>query len=90
MTTNKYALTHSERGWLLHSVAYMISSIIYGLITLRFLVGIADAEIAYAVLVAPIIFLLSLCLGFASCTAGHYTVRISRGVPYKEDTWSVY
>lgn len=90
MTTNKYALSHSERGWLIHSMAYLISSVIYGLISLKLLTNIADTEIAYGVLVAPIILLFSLCIGFALCTVGHYTLRVSKVALYKEDSWSEY
>ncbi len=90
MTTNKYALSHSERGWLIHSVAYLNASVIYGLISLSLLTDIANTTVAYGIFVAPIIFLFSLCLGFAFCTVGHYTVRVSKATSNKEDACTTY
>lgn len=89
MTTNKYALSRSEYGWLMLSVGFLVSGLIYGLISLQLQSSIRHPDAVYGVLVAPILFLLSLSLGFALSTAGHYLVRVSRPQSTKEGSWPV-
>lgn len=87
MNTNMYALSHSERGWLMVSVAFLLSGIIYGLLIMRLTLPSVSAEIAFGFQVVPIFFLFSLSFGFLLITAGHYAFRQSVRQPGKEGQW---
>lgn len=87
MNTNMYALSHSERGWLMISFAFMLSGIIYSLLILR-MSGTMTSEVAsFGLQVAPILFLFSLSLGFVLLAAGHYVFRLSLRQPAGEEQW---
>lgn len=87
MTTKMYALTHSERGWLMLSLAFLMSGIIYGLLILRLSMTGVSTEAALGLQLVPVIFLFSLSLGFLLVTAGHYAFRFSLSQPAKEGQW---
>lgn len=87
MMTTTYALTHSERGWLMLSVAFLVSGIIYGLLIQRLLVAPVSNDAALGLQVVPIMILFSLSLGFLLVTAGHYAFRVSLRQPAKEGQW---
>lgn len=87
MTTKMYALTHSERGWLMLSLAFLMSGIIYGLLILRLSMAGVSTEAALGLQLVPVIFLFSLSLGFLLVTSGHYAFRLSLSQPAKEGQW---
>lgn len=87
MTTTTYALTHFERGWLMLSMAFLMSGIIYALLILRLTWTLASTDALAGLQLVPVILLFSLSLGFLLVTAGHYALRISLKQPPEEEKW---
>jgi uncharacterized membrane protein len=87
MNTNTFALSHSERGWLMLSVAFLMSGIVYGLIISRLTMVSMAEDSLLGLQMAPVLFLFSLSIGFMLVTTGHYVFRQSLRQPAKEEQW---
>jgi len=77
MTINTYALSRTERVWLLFGVTLLVSAAFYGSLAARAVRAMLRPELALFLLDFPVLLLISLCAGFFLSAAGHYVVRIS-------------
>ncbi len=86
MKTSSFALSRAERGWLMVSLAFLSSALIYGWLSHLVIRAYASAGLIWINLVpdVPVLFLLSLSLGFLAATTGHYLYRIAL-VPEKKE-----
>jgi hypothetical protein len=86
MKTSSYALSRAERGWLMVSLAFLSSALICGWLLRLVIRAYASAGLVWVHLVTdvPVLFLLSLSLGFLAATTGHYLYRIVL-VPEKKE-----
>jgi hypothetical protein len=87
MNSNMYALSHSERGWLMLSIAFLISGVIYGTIIQRLSQAATPVEMVTGLQLVPTLLLFSLSFGFVLATGGHYVFRVSLRQPAKEEQW---
>lgn len=84
MNTSLYALTHSERCWLIYSVAFLLSSAFYGSLAGRVVSAMSRPDISMILRDCPALLLISLSAGFFFTTVGHYAIRQSLIIAQKE------
>ena len=77
MTTNSYALSRTERVWLLFSVTLLVSAAFYGGLAYRVVSVMNRPELTTCLLDFPVLLLISLSIGFFSIAAGLYVCRQS-------------
>ncbi|HGA3141886.1 TPA: hypothetical protein ACIR59_004200 [Enterobacter hormaechei] len=77
MTTNSYALSRTERVWLLISVTLLVSAAFYGGLACRVVSVMNRPELTTCLLDFPVLLLISLSIGFFSIAAGLYVCRQS-------------
>ncbi|WP_096149293.1 hypothetical protein [Enterobacter hormaechei] len=77
MTTNSYALSRTERVWLLFSVTLLVSAAFYGGLAHRVVSVMNRPELTTCLLDFPVLLLISLSIGFFSIAAGLYVCRQS-------------
>ncbi|EMZ1285189.1 hypothetical protein ABC521_004228 [Salmonella enterica] len=77
MTTYTYALSRTERVWLLFSVTLLVSATFYGFLAGRLAGALSKPELSTYLLDLPVLLMISLSTGFMACGAGHYAVRVS-------------
>lgn len=75
MTTNSYALSRTERVWLLFSVTLLVSAAFYGGLAHRVVSVMNRPELTTCLLDFPVLLLISLSIGFFSIAAGLYVCR---------------
>ncbi|EOZ9285801.1 TPA: hypothetical protein N5O03_003958 [Enterobacter hormaechei subsp. xiangfangensis] len=75
MTTNTYALSRTERVWLLFSVTLLVSAAFYGGLANRVVSVMNRPELTTCLLDFPVLLLISLSIGFFSIVAGLYVCR---------------
>ncbi|EEE0771355.1 hypothetical protein ACRPLT_004419 [Citrobacter freundii] len=81
MITYTYALSRTERVWLLFSITLLVSATIYGFLAARLSGGLSKTELSVYLQDMPVLLMISLSTGFMACTAGHYALRISLQKP---------
>lgn len=75
MTTNTYALSRTERAWLLFSVTLLVSAAFYGVLAHR-VVSVMDRPVLTTCLQDfPVLLLISLSIGFLFTVTGLYVCR---------------
>ncbi|EQC4024240.1 MULTISPECIES: hypothetical protein [Enterobacteriaceae] len=75
MTTNTYALSRTERVWLLFSVTLLVSAAFYGVLAHR-VVSVMDRPVLTTCLQDfPVLLLISLSIGFLFTVTGLYVCR---------------
>ena len=75
MTTNPYALSRTERVWLLFSVTLLVSAAFYGVLAHR-VVSVMDRPVLTTCLQDfPVLLLISLSIGFLFTVTGLYVCR---------------
>ncbi|EIQ7172805.1 hypothetical protein LVQ34_003121 [Escherichia coli] len=85
MTPNSYALSRTERVWLLFSVTLLASAAFYGFLAARIVRAMSRPDLATFLQDLPVLLLISLSAGFIMATAGHYALRVSlKGKPLEE------
>lgn len=85
MTTNSYALSRTERVWLLFSVTMLVSASFYGFLAARLLRALSRPDMSTVLQDLPVLLLISLSAGFLLATAGHYALRAAlKDKPSKE------
>lgn len=77
MTTNTYALSRTERVWLLFSVTLLASAASYGFLAARVVRAMSRPELTTYLQDFPVLLLISLSAGFIFCAVGHYALRVS-------------
>jgi len=77
MTTNSYALSRTERVWLLFSVTLFVSAAFYGGLAYRVVSVMNRPELTTCLLDFPVLLLISLSIGFFSTATGLYVCRQS-------------
>ncbi|HHE8494709.1 hypothetical protein [Enterobacter sp. SLBN-59] len=75
MTTNSYALSRTERVWLLFSVTLLVSAAFYGVLAHRVVSVLDRPELTACLQDFPVLLLISLSVGFFSTTTGLYVLR---------------
>lgn len=75
MTTNSYALSRTERVWLLFSVTLLVSAAFYGTLSHRVVSVMARPELTLFLQDFPALLLISLSIGFFFTAAGMYVCR---------------
>lgn len=86
MNTNTYALSRTEQLWLLFSVTFLLCAVCYGLLVANVLRAITRLDLVVFLQDLPVLFLISLSLGFILTATGHYAIRqtfktVTEGVP---------
>lgn len=81
MITYTYALSRTERVWLLFSITLLVSATIYGFLAARLSRELSKPELSVYLQDMPVLLMISLSTGFMACTAGHYVLRISLQKP---------
>lgn len=85
MTTNSYALSRTERVWLLFSVTLLVSASFYGFLAARLLRALSRPDMTTVLQDLPVLLFISLSAGFMLATAGHYALRLAlKDKPAKE------
>ncbi len=64
MTTNSYALSRTERVWLLFSVTLLVSAAFYGVLAHRVVSVMDRPELTTCLQDFPVLLLISLSIGF--------------------------
>jgi len=77
MKNYMYALSRSERGWLVYSTAFLLSAFIYGSLAQLVVKAMAHPEAGMMLRDCPVVLLISLSAGFLFTTVGHYAIRQS-------------
>lgn len=77
MTTNSYALSRTERVWLLFSVTMLVSASFYGFLAARIVRAMSRPDLTILLQDLPVLLLISLSAGFILATAGHYALRVA-------------
>ncbi|EHN8834572.1 hypothetical protein [Leclercia adecarboxylata] len=77
MTTNSYALSRTERVWLLFSVTQLVSAAFYGFLAARIVRAMSRPDLTILLQDLPVLLLISLSAGFMLATAGHYALRVA-------------
>ena len=77
MTTNSYALSRTERVWLLFSVTLLAFAAFYGFLASRIVRAMSRPDLTTFIQDLPVLFFISLSAGFMLATAGHYALRVS-------------
>ena len=75
MTTNSYALSRTERVWLLFSVTLLASAAFYGGLANRMVSVMNRPELTTCLQDFPVLLLISLGIGFFSTATGLYVCR---------------
>ena len=75
MTTNTYALSRTERVWLLFSVTLLVSAAFYGVLANRVVSVMDRPELTICLQDLPVLLLISLSLGFFFTVTGLYVCR---------------
>lgn len=70
MTTNTYALSRTERVWLLFSVTLLVSAAFYGVLAHRVVSVLNRPELTTCLQDFPVLLLISLSIGFYSPSPG--------------------
>lgn len=70
-----YALSRSERGWLVFSIAFLVAAFIYGLLAQIVVSAMPRPETAVYLRDCPVLLLISVSTGLFFTTAGHYAIR---------------
>lgn len=78
MKNYMYALSRSERGWLVFSIAFLVAAFIYGLLAQIVVSAMPRPETAVFLRDCPVLLLLSVSTGFFFTAAGHYCIRQAR------------
>jgi len=73
-----YALSRSERGWLVFSIAFLVAAIIYGSLAQIVVSAMPHPETAIFLRDCPVLLLISVSTGFFFTAAGHYWIRQAR------------
>jgi hypothetical protein len=81
MTTNSYALSRTERVWLLFSVTLLVSAVFYGLLAARVVWALSRPDLTMYLQDFPVLLLISLSGGFIVSAAGHYAMRVALNKP---------
>ncbi|EKQ0626965.1 TPA: hypothetical protein ACHF2V_004310 [Citrobacter farmeri] len=85
MTTYSYALSRTERVWLLFSVTLLASAAFYGFLAARIVRAMSRPDLTTFLQDLPVLLFISLSAGFMLATAGHYALRIAlKAHPLKE------
>ncbi|NTZ41426.1 hypothetical protein EXW94_27975 [Enterobacter sp. JMULE2] len=77
MTTYTYALSRTERVWLLFSVTLLVSAAFYGTFASRIVRALSRPELTTYLQDFPVLLLISLSGGFIVSATGHYALRVS-------------
>lgn len=75
MTPDSYALSRTERVWLLFSVTLLVSAAFYGVLAHRVVSVMDRPELTTCLQDFPVLLLISLSIGFFSTTTGLYVLR---------------
>lgn len=75
MTTNTYALSRTERVWLLFSVTLLVSAAFYGVLAQRVISVLDRPELTTCLQDFPALLLISLSIGFLFTVTGLYICR---------------
>jgi len=75
MENHMYALSRSERGWLVYSTAFLVTAIIYGSLAQFVVSTLSHPESGMVLRDCPVLLLISLSAGFLFTTVGHYAIR---------------
>ncbi|UKJ23726.1 hypothetical protein L6Y89_22885 (plasmid) [Enterobacter mori] len=75
MTTNTYALSRTERVWLLFSVTLLVSAAFYGVLAHRVVSVQNRPELTTCLQDFPVLLLISLSIGFFFTVTGLYVCR---------------
>lgn len=75
MTTNTYALSRTERVWLLFSVTLLVSAAFYGVLAQRVISVLDRPELTTCLQDFPVLLLISLSIGFLFTVTGLYICR---------------
>ena len=75
MTTNTYALSRTERVWLLFSVTLLMSAAFYGVLAHQVVSVMDRPELTTCLQDLPVLLLISLSIGFFFTVTGLYVCR---------------
>ncbi|WP_024548202.1 hypothetical protein [Siccibacter turicensis] len=75
MTTNTYALSRSERAWLMTALAFLVSAMFYRQLASRVVSGQPGDVLTSMLQNMPVLMMICLCGGFMLTAVGHYAVR---------------
>lgn len=75
MKNYMYALSRSERGWLVFSMAFLVAALIYGSLAQIVVSAMPRPETAVYLRDCPVLLLISVSTGLFVTTAGHYCIR---------------
>ncbi|WP_318366418.1 hypothetical protein [Enterobacter sp.] len=75
MTTNLYALSRTERVWLLYSITLLASAASYGFLAARIVQAMSRPELTIYLQDFPVLLLISLSAGFLFTATGLYACR---------------
>lgn len=75
MTTNSYAISRTERLWMLFSITLLVAAIFYGYLASRVVMAMGNAELTTILQDFPVLLLTSMSVAFALTGAGHYAIR---------------
>lgn len=75
MTTNTYALSRTERVWLLFSITLLASASFYGVLAHRVVSAMSRPELTILLQDFPVLLLISLSIGFFLSATGLYVCR---------------
>lgn len=85
MTPDSYALSRTERVWLLFSVMLLASAALYGGLAHRLVTLMTRPELMLFLLDVPVLLLLSLSAGFFFTAIGLYVCRQTLSRQPRED-----
>lgn len=85
MTTNSYALSRTERVWLLFSVTLLVSAVFYGLLAARVVRALSRPDLTMYLQDFPVLLLISLSAGFFFTTTGLYACRLTLSQKKREE-----
>lgn len=85
MTPNSYALSRTERVWLLFSVTLLASAAFYGFLASRIVRAMSRPDLVIFLQDLPVLLLISLSAGFFFATAGLYACRQTLTHNMRED-----
>lgn len=77
MTTYTYALSRTERVWLLFSVTLLAAAAFYGLLAHRVVSVMARPELTLCLQDFPVLLLIALSAGFFFTATGLYACRLT-------------
>jgi hypothetical protein len=89
MTTNTYALSRTERVWLLFSVTLLVSAAFYGVLAHRVVSVMDRPELTTCLQDLPVLLLISLSIGFfftvtGLCVAGRPSRTLGEAVMIRQ------